>query len=62
MRSLHFAHTHKYRPESRNVLHYIIAFIIVLIVMILFCISSRTSKQYGVQYNRRIEEEQAQKT
>ena len=34
-----------------------------LYVKILFCFSSRTSKQYDIQYNKkRIEEEQAQKT
>ena len=33
---LHFAHTHKYHPESRNVLNCIIAFIIVFICCDLF--------------------------
>ena len=61
-KSLHFALTHEYHPKSRNVLHYIIAFIIVYICYDPFFFSSRTN-QYDIQYNRkRIEEEQAQKT
>ena len=42
-------HTHKYHPESRN----IFVFIIIFICYDPFCFSTRTSKQYDMQYNRK---------
>ena len=48
-RDYYTLHTHTYHPETRNV----IVFIIVFLWCDPFCFSSRTSKQYDMQYNRK---------
>ena len=51
-RLLHFAHTHKYHPKSRNVLHCIIVFIIVFICYDPVLVPG-ILKQCDIQYNRK---------